>query len=93
MTEICAAMIYGLDYPSYEQRNNLGFASLRLPIPDTSMWILLDNNAEATSTGYGSMTKEAATYEVGNLQIASSAPFRGYYNNEVATREAFTEDG
>ncbi|KAL9025245.1 MAG: hypothetical protein Q9180_007705, partial [Flavoplaca navasiana] len=74
MTETSAGMIYGLDF------------SFQIP----RMQIMLDDNAEATSSGDGSISKEAATDEVGSLQVAGSALLEGYHNNEVATREAFT---
>ena len=93
MTETCAGMIYGLQCPSYDLDNSLEFACLGLPIPGTRMRIAFDNDAEATLTADGTIAKEVATNEVGSLQVAGTAIFGGYYNNDVATREAFTEDG
>ncbi|KAL8901896.1 MAG: hypothetical protein Q9192_000315 [Flavoplaca navasiana] len=39
------------------------------------------------------MDPSAKKLQVGSLQVAGSALFEGYHNNEVSTREAFTEDG
>ena len=93
MTETCAGMIYGLECPSYDLENSLEFASLGLPIPNARMRIAVDIGTEATLIDDGTIAKEAATNEVGSLQVAGTAVFGGYYNNEVATREAFTKDG
>ena len=93
MTETCAGMIYGLACPSYDLLNSLEFASLGHPIPKTSMRIVVDNSTEEALTGNAPIVKEAATNEVGSLQVAGGALFEEYYNNEVATRESFTEDG
>lgn len=93
MTETCAGMIYGLNCPSYDLENSHEFASLGLPISNTRMRIAFDNGTEATLISDGMIAREAATNEVGSLQVAGTAVFGGYYNNEAATREAFTEDG
>ena len=93
MTETCAGMIYGLQCPSYDLDNSLEFASLGLPIPGTRLRIAFDNDTEATLTAGGMIVKKAGTDKVGSLQVTGTAVFGGYYNNEVATREAFTEDG
>lgn len=90
MTETCAGSIYGLNCPSYDLQKGLEFASLGLPVPGIKMRIALDNGIEGTLPGYGPIAKEAGMNEVGSLQVAGKAVFEEYYNNEVATREAFT---
>ncbi|KAL4744740.1 hypothetical protein BDW72DRAFT_187919 [Aspergillus terricola var. indicus] len=83
MTETCAGSIYSRACPSYDIRRSLEFASLGSCIPGMNMRIM-----SATEPG-----KPAAPGESGELQVAGPVVFDHYYNDEMATKTAFTPDG
>lgn len=83
MTETCAGSIYSRACPSYDIRQSLEFASLGSCIPGMGMRIM-----SITEPG-----KLAAPGESGELQVAGPVVFDHYYNDETATRNAFTPDG
>lgn len=83
MTETCAGSIYSLSCPSSDLAQSVEFASLGSCIPGIKMRVMsLDEPGE-----------QAAQGEPGELQVSGLVVFDRYYNNEQATREAFTPDG
>ncbi|KAI1323780.1 acyl-protein synthetase [Xylariaceae sp. FL0255] len=84
MTETCAGAIYNLDCPRYDIQNDLEFASLGQCNPGIQMRVTNVNES-------GEMDL-APSETVGNLELFGDIVFSGYYNNEEATRLAFTKD-
>nr|P9WES4.1 RecName: Full=Nonribosomal peptide synthetase acyN; AltName: Full=Polyporic acid synthetase acyN [Ascocoryne sarcoides]UQS21311.1 AcyN [synthetic construct] len=80
MTETCAGSIYSRECPSYDVSNKWEFASLGTCIPGLQMRISSDSG-EILSMN-----------QVGNLELFGPILFHEYYNNPVATAEAFTAD-
>ncbi|OJD14343.1 hypothetical protein AJ78_05308 [Emergomyces pasteurianus Ep9510] len=83
MTETCAGCIFNSRCPSYDRMENLEFASLGKCMPGVYMRI-------TTLDGTGI---QAQSGERGRLELAGDVIFKGYYNNDKATAEAFTSDG
>lgn len=81
MTETCAGSIYGKKCPTYDLAKGYSFASLGKPVPGIKMRIMLTHG------------HEAASGDVGDLQLAGKLVFREYFNNTTATAASFTEDG
>ena len=81
MTETCAGSIYGKACPSYDLGKNSEFASLGSCIPGIEMRVVKDDGIEA------------ATNDIGNLQVFGPVVFAEYYNDRQTTIEAFTSDG
>ena len=79
MTETCAASVYSDQFPNIDANHE--FAAVGVPIDGVEIRIA----SEA-----GGALPENAT---GELQLRGPIIFRRYYNNEEATRAAFTEDG
>ncbi|OMI40162.1 putative NRPS-like protein [Streptomyces sparsogenes DSM 40356] len=79
MTETCAGSIYNRDFPAADAGQE--FANLGTPIKALSIRVA-DDEHRALPPG-----------EVGELQLSGPMITAGYYNNEEATREAFTPDG
>lgn len=79
MTETCAGCVYSWEFP--DQDYSLEFASLGLPISGLQMRIV-DSDGALVPAG-----------EAGELQLHGPIVFGRYYNNEEATRAAFTADG
>lgn len=79
MTETCAGSVYSREFPHGDQSHE--FASLGYPITDLQMRIL-DEQGTPVSAG-----------QIGELQLRGPMIFTHYYNNEEATRNAFTGDG
>ncbi|MEU1784353.1 non-ribosomal peptide synthetase [Streptomyces sparsogenes] len=79
MTETCAGSIYNRDFPAADAGQE--FANLGTPIKALSIRVA-DDEHRALPPG-----------EVGELQLSGPMITAGYYNNEQATREAFTPDG
>ncbi|MER6144760.1 non-ribosomal peptide synthetase [Streptomyces sparsogenes] len=79
MTETCAGSIYNRDFPAADAGQE--FANLGTPIKALSIRVA-DDDHRALPPG-----------EVGELQLSGPMITSGYYNNEQATREAFTPDG
>ena len=80
MTETCAGSIYGLDCPAYDVKRKSEFTSLGSPVPGLFMRVMKDDGSVALEN------------EVGDLHVSGPIVFQGYYNNQMATEEAFTED-
>jgi acyl-CoA synthetase (AMP-forming)/AMP-acid ligase II len=82
MTETCAGAIhYTGGFPSADVKRGLEFARLGTCIPGAQMRVIGKNN------------QHAACGESGELQLKGPVIFTGYYNDPVATAQAFTEDG
>ncbi|WP_051952882.1 non-ribosomal peptide synthetase [Methylocapsa aurea] len=79
MTETCAGSVYSREFPDADAGRE--FASLGLPITGLEIRIADDQDVPARAG------------EPGELQLRGPMIFRGYYNNEEATRAAFTSDG
>ncbi|OJJ02028.1 hypothetical protein ASPVEDRAFT_41546 [Aspergillus versicolor CBS 583.65] len=83
MTETVAGCIFNSHCPSYDSSEHLEFAALGTPMPGVHMRVTrLDESGAQASPG-----------ERGSLEVTGDAIFKGYYNNPIATSEAFTEDG
>ncbi|MCJ1467234.1 hypothetical protein MMC07_005857 [Pseudocyphellaria aurata] len=81
MTETCAGSIHAKNCPVYDQEQKLDFASLGSPMEGIKMRIANAENELVTSG------------EVGELQLSGPVVFTEYFNNEQATKDAFTSDG
>ncbi|KAJ9480907.1 hypothetical protein VN97_g12613 [Penicillium thymicola] len=82
MTETCAGAIhYTGGFPSVDVKRGLEFARLGTCIPGVQMRVVGKNN------------QHAVCGETGELQLKGPIIFTGYYNDPVATAQAFTEDG
>lgn len=79
MTETCAASVYSHEFPDLDAGRE--FASVGLPINGLEIRIV-DENGNLLPSG-----------QTGELQLHGAVIFRRYYNNEEATRAAFTADG
>ena len=82
MTETCAGAIHAKDCPEYDVRKTLDFASLGTPMAGGIEMRV----AAADDT-------PIADGEIGELQVTGPVVFNKYFNNEQATKEAFTADG
>ena len=82
MTETCAGAIFNTEFPIYDIRNGLEFASLGKCMPGIHMRV--------TRAGAATL---AHPDEPGNLEVSGSVLFKRYYNNTSATDDAFTADG
>lgn len=82
MTETCADAILNIDFPSYDVRNDLEFASFGKCMPGIHMRVVRA----------GAVT-QVLLDEPGNLGVSGSVLFKRYYNNPSATEDAFTADG
>ena len=82
MTETCAGAIFNKDFPFYDIRDGLEFASLGKCMPGIHMRVTQPGSATVVLPD-----------EAGNLEISGSVVFTRYYNNPSATDDAFTADG
>ena len=81
MTETCAGVTYSTEFPEVDVEAQHEFATVGYPIRGFEMRVV-DEHDEPQAEG-----------EAGELQLRGPMVFSGYYNNEEATRAAFTEDG
>ena len=81
MTETCGGCIYSKSCPSFDTARDLEFANLGKPI----------DNAQVRVVDYQGVIIRDTTQ--GKLQLNGQVVFGGYYRNEKATIDAFTEDG
>ncbi|MFG2718594.1 AMP-binding protein [Streptomyces sp. NPDC048416] len=79
MTETCAGSIYSRSFPDIDRGRE--FAGLGTPVEGVRIRIADPDD------------RELPEGEVGELQLTGPVITRGYYNNEQATRDAFTADG
>jgi acyl-CoA synthetase (AMP-forming)/AMP-acid ligase II/thioesterase domain-containing protein/acyl carrier protein len=79
MTETSAASIYSHEFPNGDA--NREFASVGMPITGFRMRVV-DDDGTPVPTG-----------QPGELQVCGPMVFGRYYNNQEATRAAFTADG
>jgi len=82
MTETCAGAIFNKDFPIYDIRNGLEFASVGKCMPGIHIRV--------TRAGAATLVLPD---EPGNLEVSGSVVFTRYYNNASATDDAFTADG
>lgn len=81
MTETCAGCIFNVECPSRDVADHAEFAGLGVSMPGVEMRV---TRADGSAADRG---------EPGGLELRGDAIFRGYYNNEKATADAFTADG
>ncbi|OQE23213.1 hypothetical protein PENSTE_c009G09069 [Penicillium steckii] len=81
MTETCGGAIYNSDFPSYDIKRGLEFASAGKCIRGLNMRIRTAEDIIAPSG------------TVGNLELSGSILFKGYFNNPTANDQSFTSDG
>ena len=81
LTEACAALMYDVFDPAYEERERHEFASIGKPIRGANARICTD------------LGETAKMYEVGSLEISGPVLFSGYYNDSMSTAKVFTSDG
>ncbi|MGW2642377.1 alpha/beta fold hydrolase [Streptomyces sp. NPDC001348] len=79
MSETCAGSIYSTGFPAADQGQE--FANLGRPVAGLSIRIADEEH------------RELPAGEVGELQLRGPIITPGYYNDEQATRNAFTPDG
>lgn len=79
MTETCAASIYSHEFPEIDKGRE--FAAVGVPLRGLQIRML---NEDGTLCPPG---------KIGELQLSGPMIFHRYYNNEPATRAAFTDDG
>jgi acyl-CoA synthetase (AMP-forming)/AMP-acid ligase II/thioesterase domain-containing protein/acyl carrier protein len=80
MTETCAGSVYSREFPDRDA--GLEFASLGLPLRGLHLRVVDTDEEVPLPDG-----------TPGELQVRGPMVFRGYFNNEAATRDAFTADG
>lgn len=85
MTETCAGSIYHLSCPSHDVQQGTTFTSVGKCIPGIQLRISRDDSRPEPG--------QQDLQEPGDLEVSGSVVFQGYYNNTVATTEAFTDDG
>jgi acyl-CoA synthetase (AMP-forming)/AMP-acid ligase II/thioesterase domain-containing protein len=81
MTETCAGALHAKLCPTYDVAHGLEFAALGTCSPGVSVRIV-DLEGREVPRGH-----------VGDLQVSGPVVFKEYYNNPIATQEAFTSDG
>jgi acyl-CoA synthetase (AMP-forming)/AMP-acid ligase II/thioesterase domain-containing protein/acyl carrier protein len=79
LTETCAGIVYSNDFPQKDVDREFGAAGK--PVRGLDLRIA-DDGDRALADG-----------QSGEVQVRGPMVFRGYYNNEEATRAAFTADG
>lgn len=87
MTETCAGAIFNRKFPAADLDAGNESASLGRCMPGIEMRI---SSTTSSSDGKNEIT---ATGVVGELEIRGEVVFKRYFNNEQATRDAFTSDG
>ena len=80
LTETCAGSIFAHTCPSYDLARGNRFASIGSCIQGLEMRVVNDKGIKT------------AAYESGHLHLRGPIVFEKYYNNETATRAAFTDD-
>ncbi|MCJ1397906.1 hypothetical protein MMC11_001102 [Xylographa trunciseda] len=81
MTETCAGSIYGKNCPRYDASHNYEFASLGTCIPGIQMRVTAKDGSNLPPN------------RIGSLEVTGPIVFTHYYNNSIATADAFTHDG
>lgn len=83
MTETCAGAIFNTECPEYDLQNGLEMTAVGHCMPGIQMRINGDDGSNIP----------LPPNQVGNLELTGPVVFSGYFNNPVATMEAFTSDG
>ena len=81
MTETCAGANFNTTCPSHEIKNNLEFASVGHCMPGIQMRIV------------SPLSENHSTRKVGDLEVKGPVVFKEYFNNSLATTDAFSQDG
>lgn len=87
MTETCAGCIYNLDCPRYDIEQQNVFTSLGECIPGAQMRVTVPS--EHACLDCCNCRRLAEPNEPGSLEVQGAVVFDGYYNNPLATAEAF----
>ena len=88
MTETCAGAIFNMNCPEIDIQADNEFATLGKCIPGIDMRISLISHTRSEMSGTnGFLTVEGA------LEVRGDIVFEQYFNNDQATRDAFTPDG
>ncbi|KAI4147623.1 MAG: hypothetical protein LQ341_001750 [Variospora aurantia] len=88
MTETCAGAIFNRECPIVDIDAGREFASLGMCVPGIEMRI-----SPVTHASVGSMGPNGCLDTEGALEIRGLIVFEKYFNNDEATRMAFTDDG
>ena len=83
MTETCAGAIFNWDCPHYDVECGLEFTALGSCMPGIQMRVTVQSENG----------RIAQPNERGDLEVTGPIVFKEYFNNEIATTEAFTADG
>ena len=83
MTETCAGAIFNTKCPSYDLQRQHEFASVGTCMPGIKMRVTVSSKA----------ARLASFNEPGNLEVSGLVVFKSYYNDLLATKDAFTDDG
>lgn len=89
MTETCAGAIYSLLCPDVDLQAGAEFAGLGVCVPGIQMRVSpvkLDQEIPEAE-------ESSSSNAVGSLEVRGPIVFERYFNNEEATRDAFTSDG
>lgn len=88
MTETCAGAIFNQQSPSVDVEAGRDIAALGACLPGIEMRL-----SPVDGANFGETEAENACDEAGALEIRGAMVFDRYFNNEEATRQAFTDDG
>lgn len=88
MTETCAGAIFNRNCPTIDIQAGSEFAALGTCVPGIDMRI--SPTADADSDTWSTNRSTSAE---GALEIRGPIVFKNYFNNDEATRDAFTPDG
>lgn len=83
MTETCAGAIYNINCPSYDLQRQHEFASVGKCMPGIRIRVTVSSKA----------ARLASLGEPGNLEVSGLVVFKSYYNDVLASKDAFTDDG
>ena len=81
MTETCAGAIFNTKCPSYDIQRQHEFASVGTCMPGIRMRVTVPSAGLASPN------------ESGSLEVSGPVVFESYYNDVLATKDAFTHDG
>ncbi|OQE47486.1 hypothetical protein PENCOP_c001G06022 [Penicillium coprophilum] len=93
MTEICAGAIYNRNFPDIDIKAQREAGALGSTIPGIEIRISpIDANEPKAETQSNGVSGGAAN-KAGVLEVRGPVVFSSYFNNDEATKAAFTEDG
>ncbi|KAF2280227.1 acetyl-CoA synthetase-like protein [Westerdykella ornata] len=85
MTEICGGAIYNVNCPQHDLQNGYAVASVGTCIEGIEMRITRPDSCSESFC--------AVINETGDLEVRGAVVFDGYFNDDVSTAAAFTQDG